>query len=131
MITVQGQDDLVCVQGGHQPVLLVHHLELDVARDGGGGGEEGGEDGPIKIKGVTNHCDGRHTTDQGKLRIFLPYCLMSIYPFSFHLNRKYTYMYLTLTFRSYEGTEGPFGGLLSLWGTLLGVLLSAHFPFNI
>ena len=54
MITVQGQDDLVCVQGGYQPVLLVHHLELDVARDGGGGGEESGEDGPIKI--VNNHC---------------------------------------------------------------------------
>ena len=54
MVAVQPKDELVCLEGGHQPVLLVHHLELDVARDGGGGGEESGEDGPIKI--VNNHC---------------------------------------------------------------------------
>ena len=50
MITVQTKDELVRLKDGHQPILLVHHLELDVAEDGGGGGEEGGEDGPIKIE---------------------------------------------------------------------------------
>ena len=49
MIAVQGKDDPVRIQGGHQPILLVHHLELEVAGDGRGGGEESGEDGPIKI----------------------------------------------------------------------------------
>ena len=53
MITVQTKDELVRLKGGDQPVLLVHHLELDVAGDGGRGGEESGEGGPIKI--ATNH----------------------------------------------------------------------------
>ena len=56
MITVQTKDELVSLEDGDQPVLLVHHLELDVAGDGRGGGEESGEDGPIKIQRVTNHC---------------------------------------------------------------------------
>ena len=49
MITVQTKDELVRLEDGHQPVLLVHHLELDVGGDGGGGGEQSGEAGPIKI----------------------------------------------------------------------------------
>ena len=41
VFAVEGEDDLVRVQGGNHLVLLIHHVEFDIGRDWGGGGEEG------------------------------------------------------------------------------------------
>ena len=56
MFAMQGKNHLVRLQGGLLLVLLVHHLEGDVAGDGGGGGEELGDDGPVNVGRASNHC---------------------------------------------------------------------------
>ena len=49
MFAMQGKNHLVRLQGGLLLVLLVHHLEGDVAWNGGGGGQELGDDGPVDV----------------------------------------------------------------------------------
>ena len=49
MVAMQGKNHLVRLQGGLLLVLLVNHLEGDVAGDGRGGGEELGDDGPVDL----------------------------------------------------------------------------------
>ena len=56
MVAMQGKNHLVRLQGGLLLVLLVHHLEGDVAGDGGGGGQELGDDGPVDVGRASNHC---------------------------------------------------------------------------
>ena len=50
MITMQGKDHLVCLQGGLLLILLVQHLEGDIAGDRGGRGKKGGDDGPVDVQ---------------------------------------------------------------------------------
>ena len=56
MVAMQGKNHLVRLQGGLLLVLLVQHLEGDVAGDGGGGGKELGDDGPVDVGRVSSHC---------------------------------------------------------------------------
>ena len=49
MITVQGKDHLVRLHGGVL-ILLVHHLEGDIAGDRGGRGKKSGHDGPVDVE---------------------------------------------------------------------------------
>ena len=46
---MQAEDDLVRLKGGDHLLLGVHHLELDVARDGVGQVEEGGDGRPVHV----------------------------------------------------------------------------------
>ena len=56
VVTVEGDDDLVSLEGGDHLVLLVDHIELDVARDGGGGAQQAGEVRPVKVECLTITC---------------------------------------------------------------------------
>ena len=51
---MQAEDDLVHLKGGDHLLLGVHHLELDVARDGVGQVEEGGDGRPDLQPTLTN-----------------------------------------------------------------------------